>query len=381
MSPDRSELTENTLHQGHAWDLRSTQNFAPVMESVEDQQTATSLETPVRAEAATGQLSSRPEETPHPSMTVRDFVRIVFVPEHVTMKKLSGRTHYQAILKHVLTPEEVKCIFREADTMNTKLQTLPDWPYLSNIRLCETQPADVQRLISAALTRGYSTQTVRHIRNVVSAIYSHAERKHLFTGENPAGLVKVPVVSHKAAHALTLAQSKEVLKVMQYPERPLALMAIFVDMNMAEICGLQWKFVNLTDKFVTIDDEIIPPKTIAVRKRWYRGQLTRVNGKSRERELPIPDSIFLLLLELKHRESFTGPDDFVFAARSGAPVRVKDIAARRLKSIGKDLQMPWLSWHVFYRTRTAILNELRKQIHENLEIGIIQLPLSSFASH
>jgi site-specific recombinase XerC len=318
-------------------------------------------------------------DAPHPEMTIADFVRSVFVPEHVSMKKLSGRTHYQAILKHVLTPKEVSCIFQETEAPNTKLKTLPDWPYLSNTRLCDTRPEHVQQLITAALMRGYSTQTAGHIRNVVSAIYSHAQRRKLFTGENPASRVTLPKMSRKAAHVLTLAQSREVLGVMQYPERDLAFMAMLIDMNVTEICGLQWKYVNLSEQAVMIDGECISSKTIAVRKRWYRSQLSDVNGKSRQKNLPIPSSLLPLLLEFKHRRSFTGPDDFVFVTRTGSPISAKHLAARRLKSVGRELQMPWLSWQVFHRTRTALLNELRKQVHEHLSFVSVQIPVSSFA--
>jgi hypothetical protein len=48
---------------------------------------------------------------PH-SMTIADFVEKMFVPEHVAIKGLAGRTHYRAILKHVLTPEEVQRVFK-----------------------------------------------------------------------------------------------------------------------------------------------------------------------------------------------------------------------------------------------------------------------------
>src|ERR1700680_2852029 len=44
-------------------------------------------------------------------------------------------------------------------------------------------------------------------------------------------------------------------------------------MNVAEICGLQWKRVNLTEAWSNTDGESIPPRTIAVRKQWYRGEL------------------------------------------------------------------------------------------------------------
>lgn len=314
--------------------------------------------------------SVRPIELPLPDrnargqsseMTIAEFVKNVFVPEHVAKKKLSGRTHYQAILKHVLRPEEVNCVFQAPITRQTKLTALPDWPYLSNLRLCDTCPDDVQRLISAALMRGYSTQTVKHIRNVVNAIYSHAQRKLLYLGNNPASMTKLPEMSRKEPHALTLAQLQEVLAVMRSPERELALMAILTGMNVTEICGLQWKCVNLTETCSGADDEPIPPRTIAVRRQFYRGQLFSVTRSSRQRDLPIPDLLLPVLADLHQRTNFTGPDDFVLVSRTGGPINEKGIAKRRLKPIGKDLQMPWLSWQVFRRTHKSLPYELGMQ--------------------
>ena len=295
---------------------------------------------------------------PQSVMTIADFVENLFLPEHIAMKKLSGRIHYKAILKHVLTPEEVDRVFQvDAEKSKTKLKAVPNWPYLGNVRLRDARPDDVQRLISAALARGYSTQTVKHIRNVVSAIFAHAKKKQWFTGENPASLVTLPGMTRKEAHWLTVAQTKELLGVMQYPEKEMALIAIRTDMNVAEICGLQWKRVNLTEAWSDTDGEPIPPRTIAVRKQWYRGELGSVNKKSHHRNLPIPEPLLPILLGLSHRAKFTGPDDFVLVSRAGTPIDEHQIAARRLKPIGKDLQMPWLSWHVFYRTHATLAYE------------------------
>jgi integrase len=295
---------------------------------------------------------------PPAAITIAEFVEKVFVPEHVAMKQLSGRTHFHAILKHVLTPEEVERVF-EAGAANwkTKLKTVPNWPYLGAVRLCDARHDDVQRIVSAALARGYSTQTAAHIRNVIKAIFEHARKRHLFTGDNPAGQVRLPGMTRKVARALTVTQLKEVLVRMQYPEKEMALIAVLTGMNVAEICGMQWKYVNLTGNWTGAEGELIPPRTIAVRQQWYRGRLGDVNKQSRSRNTPIPDSLLPLLLGLSRRAHFTGPDDFVLVSRVGTPVDAKAMAARRLKSAGEDLQIPCLSWQVFYRTRKSLLYE------------------------
>jgi len=288
---------------------------------------------------------------PNVRMTIAEFVEKAFVPEHVSIKGLAGRTHYRAILKHVITPEEVHRVFKlDSERSRPRLKAIPDWPYLSHLELAQMQPEHIERLMLAAQARGYSMQTVTHIRNVVSAIFSHAKKGKYFHGPNPASQVAVPGMSRKEAHMLSLPQLKAALELMRYPEREMTLLAIVTGMNVAEICGLQWKYINLTGLDVDSDGERIPPRSIAVRKQWYRGELNSVKI-GRTRNVSIPDLIFPVLTALNQRTRFTGPEDFVLVSEAGTPVNETNIASRRLKSIGHELGMPWLSWHVFRRTR------------------------------
>jgi integrase len=284
-------------------------------------------------------------------MTIAEFVEKAFVPEHVSIKGLAGRTHYRAILKHVLTPEEVQRVFNlDTEKSRTRLKSIPDWPYLSGLELSQTRPQHVEELMEAAQSRGYSMQTVTHIRNVVSAIFSHARKSNYYEGPNPASQVAVPGMSRKEAHILSVPQLKAVLELMRYPEREMTLLAIMTGMNVAEICGLQWKHVNLSGIQVDGTGEWIPPRTIAVRKQWYRGELNSVKI-GRTRNVAVPDLMMPVLTALSQRGRFNRPEDFVLVSEAGTPVNETNIASRRLKSVGQELAMPWLSWHVFRRTR------------------------------
>jgi integrase len=304
-------------------------------------------------------LDEQPRQSP---LTIAEFVERVFIPEHVAMKAASGRTHFRAILKHVLTPDEVDRVFHiDAGKSRTKLKAVPNWPYLGSRRLAETRPEDVQRLIAAAVTHGYSAQTVKHIRNVVGAIFTHARKGQCFSGDNPAELVTLPRMVRKEAPALTLVQAKDLLSAMQYPERELALIAMLTRMNVAEICGLQWKWVNLTDDWSEAEGERIPPRTIAVRRHFYLGELASLPVSSRKRDLSIPDPLLSLMRELSQRPKYTRADDFVLVSRVGTPIDETAIAKRRLKPIGRRMQMPWLSWRVFSRTHTQLAHQLGMQ--------------------
>ncbi|MDR3735595.1 MAG: hypothetical protein P4L10_08675 [Acidobacteriaceae bacterium] len=302
-------------------------------------------------------------------MTIAEFVRTKFLPEHIATKRTSGRRHYQAILKHVLPPEEVDRIFGiETSTSKTKLKEIANWPYLTNVQLRDARPDHVQNLVSAALESGYSTQTAKHIRNVVSAVFTYAIRVHYFSGENPVLPVTSPGMRRKTAHALTLEQTVRVLQAMRYPELEIALLAMLTGMNVAEICGLQWKNVNMVTHSVNRGGELIPPMTIAVRDQWYRGELSNVPA-ARRKSIAIPPLIYSIFLRLSNF-SVTGRNDFVFISKSGRQINQINIAARRIKSIGVALEMPWLSWQVFRRTRLSLIQEFGAQFPEKLSVAI-----------
>jgi len=285
------------------------------------------------------------------SMTVAEFVENIFLPEHVSHKGPAGRTHYRAILKHVLTPEEVLRVFKlDPAKSRVRLKADPDWPYLSRLAVADIRPEHVEKLLLAAQSRGYSMQMVTHIRNVVSAMFSYAIKTNHFQETNPASHVRVPGISRKESHTLSIPQLKAVLGSMRYPEKEIALFALLTDLNVSEICGLQWKHVNLSPYTLPGVRETIPPYTIAVRKQWYRGELRTVKI-GRTRRVPIPRALLPVLLQLRRRDRYTKPDDFVLVSQAGTPVHEANLAARRLKAVGLELNMPWLSWQVFLRTR------------------------------
>ena len=167
----------------------------------------------------------------HPSwMTIGTFVEQKFAREHIGLMRYAGRNFYQSILKHVITPAEANPIFGKnpADPRKT-LKALPGWPYLNDVRLCELRPHDIARLTNAAVDRGYSVETVRHIRNVVGAIISHAIRREHFIGENPVSLVKPLRRSRKEDEPLDLDQARLVLSVMRYPEKEFILIGALAE--------------------------------------------------------------------------------------------------------------------------------------------------------
>jgi integrase len=187
-------------------------------------------------------------------------------------------------------------------------------------------------------------------------VFSHAKQEGHFVGDNPVSLVRPPEFHRKRPNTLTLAQAKEALNLMQYPERQIALLSVITGMSLVEILGLQWKQLNLSEVEVNVDGRKLKPRTIAVSNQLYRGKVETV-AKSRHRSLIIPAPLLRILLELRGRQLFTGPNDFVLVSRAGTSVNQNNLLARRLRPIARQIGVPTVSCQAFRGVRKMLATE------------------------
>ena len=301
------------------------------------------------------------------SVNLADFVEYIFIPEYVTGKRTASRSYFQAILKYILTPERVARAFGiDLNATARKREPHANWPYMDNLSLRDLNPEAIQSLISASLKHGYSPRTATHIRDVIRSILSHAALHGSFDGTNPATLVTVPAVIRKEQQVLSLDQLRQVIHLMRFPERFIALFILLTDMNVSEICGLQWKYVNLSNGGRSVGGEWLSPRTITIRNQSYRGDFGPVVQR-RRRLIPVSDLLYTFARELKDRDNFTAAEDFVITSRTGTPISPGNISLRRLKSIGKALDLPWLSWKVFHRTRISLARQFGRYVNREIE--------------
>ncbi len=303
-----------------------------------------------------------------PWMTLAEFVETRFVPEYVLQKTLAGRAHFYGMLKHIISAERVDHAFH-AGPRHAKPGPSHDWPYMDAINLSDVTPDRIEDLITRVVHRGYSIQTATHIRNVLRSIFAHAIKTGCYVGTNPATLVPLPAMARKAVHSLSMDQLSQVMMHLQSPEREIALISLFTEMRVAEICGLQWKCVNLGATRTRINGDWLPPMMIAVRKQSYRALVTPVM-EHRRRNHRIPEALAHILTALKARSRFPGPEDFVLASRNGTPISQENAGARKLKKIGTALDMPWLSWDVFHRTHFALISKSGRDLQQELKRAI-----------
>jgi integrase len=295
--------------------------------------------------------------TPMSVATLREFVERKFIPEHVALLKTGGRIHYG--MRNEKTGE-YSGLFRHI------------LPAVGDLRLRDVTPSDLQQLVSGLMvekrkkvgakltvTRApASVQTRLHLKNALSAIFEHAIAIEWLNSRNPAKSVRLPEMQRKVAHALNCEQCTALLMALPTPAREMAMTSMLTSMNVGEICGLQWKNLNLTEAWQLCDAEAIPPTSLIVRQQWRLGEYTSLKETSRKRTLPLTAALVTVFAQMKLRGKFTGPSDPVFVSKNGTPADEHNIANRHLKRVGKQLDMPWLSWHCFRRTTATVADQL-----------------------
>ncbi len=306
-------------------------------------------------------------------LSLAAFVGDKFIPDHVVQKSFAGRKHYQAMLKHILRPETVDMLFPHSSDARMRMKAIPGWPYLDEVEVSQITEEHVHALTDSALAQGYSPQTIKHIRNVLGAVISHAKRKMLYAGENPAFAVELPLACSRRGHKLTISEAKSILRLMQYPEREIALITITTGLSIQEICGLQWKHVNLAATPVDCDGRTILPGHIFVTQHWNPEGIVSL-AANRTRLVEVSRPLARVLQNLKLETPFADPESYVLAASSGVPICPASLRMLRLKPIGRKLDMPWLSWQVLKGAHDTLLSELRLQLNNDLVLSVVTFP-------
>lgn len=289
-----------------------------------------------RREAWTRYLSRLDQNvtTPQAVVTVEEFVRVKFRPEHIELRlRRSTRKFTENILKnHIL-------------------------PTLGAMKLREVRRDHIQQIVSGIIGKGKSVQTAKHVKNIVSAIFRHAIECEWISSANPAAHVRLPEMERRIMPALSFQQVSNLLAVLQSPYREMVMFAVLTGLNIAEVLGVCWQAVNLSDRPVFSNGETLPPWTVAVRQQWYRGAYSPTKAKNRIRNVPVPVALRSVLTVMSQRQKWNGPTDPVFVARTGKPADEHNIMRRHIKPAAEQLGMR-VSWHVFRRTFSTLSDQV-----------------------
>ncbi len=140
---------------------------------------------------------------------------------------------------------------------------------------------DLDRLMAQLQRQGYSWQTRVHVRNVISKIYSTAQ-KWRWLAENPARWVEVgqrKIV--RKQRALSVGEVQLLAEHLEEPARTVFILAVTTGLRIGEMPGLQ------------IED--LDRSVIKVQRSVSRGEVDTTKTEGSARQVPIPPMLMAVL--------------------------------------------------------------------------------------
>lgn len=272
---------------------------------------------------------------PEGAATLEQFIDARFRPDHIESLKKSGQAHYKYQLLHIL-------------------------PTLGGIRLTDISPILVQQLITAKAGSGLSSQSIRHIKNALSAILRYARDLGFITGMLATEVVRIPNSAPKPVkrQALTVLQATMLLEMIAPKYRPVFQFFLSTGARSSEAAGLRWSDLNLSDTPLIAGGEIRLPYTVHFRYAWISREYSELKSDMSRRDVPMTTQLWVELQTLYERRN---PDsDIVFTAVRGkkkpVPMDMHNALNRILKPLGKKLAMPWLNIHTLRHTMATWLD-------------------------
>lgn len=216
-------------------------------------------------------------------------------------------------------------------------------PAFGEMRLCDIDRLTVEQwLASKEKDAKLGWWSRIDLKGVLSAIFTAASDWKLWTGENPTKGVRIG--------KKRLVREKRLLNVEELraligalPERPkfIVLIIFGLGLRISEVLGLKWTDIDLE------------ARTITVRRRWYRGDLSAENETKTEAS---NDTLRLgpsMLTEFIQR--YPGPHkrhEFLFIGDDGHyPPDDRDMLREEFRPVLKRLSLYYkgFGWHAFRR--------------------------------
>ena len=186
---------------------------------------------------------------------------------------------------------------------------LPRW---RSSRLGDVKAVRVEEwLHTLPLARGSKAK----IRNIMSALYSHAIRWE-FASRNPITAVRQSAKRSKIPTILTVQEIQALLKHLEDPCRIMVLLGVSTGLRVGELLGLKWIEVDFEKLQINITRSVVKQK------------IGPCKTEASHKPIPLDSELVEQLRRWRHKTSYSRPNDWMFASphKRGYPTLLAGIA-------------------------------------------------------
>jgi integrase len=207
-------------------------------------------------------------------------------------------------------------------------------PPLGARRLDHITAEDLANLVRELRAKGLAESTIVIVVGVANRVYRYAARRLGWSGPNPVSLMlsseRPKPAQGQRRRVFEGDELGQTITAADEPYRTLFTLAALTGARVSELLALRWADVRIED----VDEAEIEFACQVDRHGNLRP--TKTDGSART--VPIPRELALILAAHRRRSVLTGPDQFVFATRTGRPFGQRNIARalRRAQAKASD---------------------------------------------
>lgn len=262
------------------------------------------------------------QNSPHPSMTLAEFVEQFYLPWVKDELRASTHKGYRDIWDLYFAGR------------------------VGTIRLRQFRTADASRTLRAiAKDCDLAKTTLGHIKSVLSGVFTHAKNEGAFDGENPVRDARIPRNAREPGEtfAYNLMQILRILDLLPLLPKAVVAMAAFAGLREGELRGVEWPD--------WIGD------SLTVRRSVWRTVVNEPKTTASRQAVPVIPTLAKILDE--YRASMQNPKQGVmFHSGDGEHMDMDKLAQRVIRPAVEASGLPWYGWHGFRRGIASNLYEL-----------------------
>jgi integrase len=217
--------------------------------------------------------------------------------DHYRQHEMPDIFYKKSQLPEDVAEDENRKAYATQDTYEGYLKKwiLPRW---RSYRLPDVKPVHVEQwLKSLSLAPGSKAK----IRNIMSALYSHAIRWEWAT-RNPITHVRQSAKRRKIPLILTIVQIKAFLSHLKEPCRTAVLLDAASGLRVGELLGLKWEDVDFEALEVNVNRSVV------------KQRITRCKTEASRKPIPLDPELAEVLLNWKLQAPYPQPSDWMFAS-------------------------------------------------------------------